>query len=233
MKHVCSFILLFLGCISTTLAANPYNADIVVAKDGTGDFTLLQAAIDAAPSESSRRTVIYIKRGKYDTEKVIIPAEKKNLTFIGESRDETIISYHLYNCTGGICPTEDATKWTGENINTSATLTILGNGFRAENLTIETRLVPSVRHWPSLCAQIRSSLSIATSMGIRIPFICGVMPTELISKVVLLPVVQTISMVLGRLFLNPVRSAVLEEDGLQLLLQGLMNRMGMCLTIAV
>jgi autotransporter-associated beta strand protein len=133
-------ILLLLG--GNLHAANPYNADIVVAQDGTGDFTHLQAAINAAPSNSTRRTVIYIKRGVYSTEKVIVPTEKANITLIGQSRDETILSYHVYNCATGICPAEDAAKWTGDNITTTATLTILGSGFRAENLTIRNTAGP-------------------------------------------------------------------------------------------
>jgi autotransporter-associated beta strand protein len=144
MKNTIRIITLNLAFIlsASLYAANPYNADIVVAQDGTGDFTLLQAAINAAPSNSTRRTVIYIKRGLYNTEKVIVPAEKANITLIGESRDESIISYHVYNCSTGICPAEDAAKWTSDNITTTATLTILGNGFRAENLTIRNTAGP-------------------------------------------------------------------------------------------
>ncbi|MFZ5939812.1 MAG: pectinesterase family protein [Bacteroidota bacterium] len=120
----------------------PEGADIVVAADGTGDFTTLQAAINAAPSNSDRSTVIYIKRGLYNTEKLIVPADKINLSLIGESRSETVISYHIYDCSTGKCPTEDAALWTGDNIATSATLTILGDGFRAENLTIQNTAGP-------------------------------------------------------------------------------------------
>jgi autotransporter-associated beta strand protein len=120
----------------------PVEADIVVAPDGSGDFTTLQAAINAAPSNSDRRTVIYIKRGLYDTEKLIVPGDKVNITLIGESREETILSYHLYDCSQGKCPPEDAALWTGDNIRTSATLTILGDGFRAENLTIRNTAGP-------------------------------------------------------------------------------------------
>lgn len=141
--------LFFIGIFLSLLLAgilskgeNPYNADMVVAADGSGNFTKIQQAIDAAPSNSSRRTIIYIKRGLYNSEKLIIPAEKKNITFIGESRSETIISYHIYDCSGGKCPAEDAALWTGDNIRTSATLTIQGEGFRAENLTIQNTAGP-------------------------------------------------------------------------------------------
>lgn len=144
-KHI-SLLLLFaifiLGEGIGYSQSNPYDADIVVAADGSGDFSSLQPAIDAVPSNEETRTVIYIKRGLYNTEKLFIPSDKKNITLIGESRDETILSYHIYDCSSGKCPTEDAALWTGDNIVTSATLTIMGEGFRAENLTIENTAGP-------------------------------------------------------------------------------------------
>ena len=59
--------------------------DIVVAADGTGNFSTIQKAIDAVPSNSDRQTVIYIKRGIYNTEKLIVPADKKNISIISET----------------------------------------------------------------------------------------------------------------------------------------------------
>ncbi len=119
--------------------------DITVATDGSGDFTTIQAAIDAAPSNSDRTIIIYIKRGLYNSEKLIVPSDKKNLTFIGESREETIISYHIYDCADGYngkCPAADASLLPAELLVTSATLTIQGDGFRAENLTIQNTAGP-------------------------------------------------------------------------------------------
>jgi autotransporter-associated beta strand protein len=145
MKQIITLLgfLLFVGNISLLRANdNPANADIVVASDGTGDFTTVQAAINAAPSNSDRRTVIYIKRGLYNAEKLIVPADKINLSLVGESREQTVLSYHIYDCSGGKCPAEDAAKWTGDNIRTSATLTIQGDGFRAENMTIQNTAGP-------------------------------------------------------------------------------------------
>lgn len=123
----------------------PIEADIIVALDGSGDFAKIQEAINAAPSNSDLTTIIYIKRGTYDEEKIIIPSDKKNIHLIGESRDETIISYHIYDCEGGHnnkCPAADATLWAGDNIRTSATVSVHGEGFRAENLTIQNTAGP-------------------------------------------------------------------------------------------
>ncbi len=124
------FVLLFMHAHAETY-------DIVVDLDGSGDYTSIQDAIDAVPDNSSSRTVIYIKDGTYNTEKLLIPSEKQNITFIGESREGTIISYHIYDCDDGKCPTEDAALWDDDLLYTSATLTINGDGFIAKNLTIE------------------------------------------------------------------------------------------------
>ena len=123
------------------------DADIVVALDGSGDFSKIQDAIDAVPSnQTDRRTVIFIKNGLYNTEKLLIPSTKLNVTIIGESRDQTVLSYHIYDCSnpdhGNKCPSEDVDLWSGDVIRTSATLTIKGNGFRAENLTIQNTAGP-------------------------------------------------------------------------------------------
>jgi hypothetical protein len=68
--------------------------DIVVAQDGTGDYTKVQDAIDAAPDSSSGiSTVIFIRNGVYH-EKLIVPNEKPNLTLIGEDVDSTILTYN-------------------------------------------------------------------------------------------------------------------------------------------
>lgn len=140
--HLILFFYLFVSIIVHG-QNNSINADIVVALDGSGDFTKIQEAINAVPSNSDRQTIIYIKRGTYNTEKLIVPSDKKNIHLIGESRDETVISYHIHDCAEGKCPIEDAALWSGDNIRTSATLTIIGNGFEAENLTIENTAGPT------------------------------------------------------------------------------------------
>ena len=48
--------------------AKPY--DIVVAKDGSGDFTSINAAIETVPENAGRKT-IFVKKGVYE-EKVFI-----------------------------------------------------------------------------------------------------------------------------------------------------------------
>lgn len=70
--------------------------DAVVAADGTGDYTTVQAAIDAAPENRSKPYLIFIKNGVYDG-LVRIPGNKPFIHLIGQDRDRTIIQYKI-NC---------------------------------------------------------------------------------------------------------------------------------------
>lgn len=65
--------------------------DAVVAQDGTGDYTTVQAAIDAAPANRVKPWLIFIKKGTYK-EHVDLPANKPYLHFIGEGREKVTIS---------------------------------------------------------------------------------------------------------------------------------------------
>lgn len=73
------------------LQSNVVTADAIVALDGTGNFTSIKHAISAAPELSSRRYVIYVKKGVY-REYVEIGKKKWNIVLIGDGMDVTIIS---------------------------------------------------------------------------------------------------------------------------------------------
>ena len=64
--------------------------DAVVAQDGSGDYTSLQAAIDAAPAGRAKPWLIFVKNGQYK-EHVDIPATKTCMHIIGQDRDRTVI----------------------------------------------------------------------------------------------------------------------------------------------
>ena len=75
------------------VAADP-PADVVVAKDGSGKFKSIQAAIDAAPKTgraTASRYVIRIKAGVYD-EQVTVPKQAANFMFIGDGAAQSIIT---------------------------------------------------------------------------------------------------------------------------------------------
>ncbi|KAH9619518.1 hypothetical protein KSS87_013360 [Heliosperma pusillum] len=64
---------------------------IVVAIDGSGNFTSVQEAINFAPNNSEYRTFIYVRQGIYE-ENVDIPSYKTNIVMLGDGRDNTIIT---------------------------------------------------------------------------------------------------------------------------------------------
>jgi pectinesterase len=78
--------------LSYPMSATP---DITVAADGSGQYTKVQDAVNAVADNKTTRTVIYIKSGTYK-EKIKLTSKKKMVTFLGESRDSTILTYDDY-----------------------------------------------------------------------------------------------------------------------------------------
>lgn len=128
-KKVSDLILvgLFLLMSAPSLFARARYADhITVAKDGSGDYTTIQAALDAAKSFPYKRITIFVKNGVYH-EKVTIPSWNTKISLIGQSEDSTIITYGDYFHKINRGP--NSTFYT-------ATLLVRGNDFQAKNLTI-------------------------------------------------------------------------------------------------
>ncbi|MBD2720652.1 pectinesterase family protein [Hymenobacter armeniacus] len=70
--------------------------DLVVAKDGSGAYRTVQAAINAAPTGRTTVFTIFIKNGKY-REKLTVPANKPFLQFVGESVAGTVLTWNDAN----------------------------------------------------------------------------------------------------------------------------------------
>jgi pectin methylesterase-like acyl-CoA thioesterase len=64
---------------------------VVVAADGTGDFTTVQGAIDFVRDRNPRRVTIFIRNGSY--EEIVYFRNKSNITILGEDRDKVIVFY--------------------------------------------------------------------------------------------------------------------------------------------
>jgi pectin methylesterase-like acyl-CoA thioesterase len=79
-----------LVCSFSSIVAFGYDA--VVAKDGTGDYTTVQAALNGAPTGRTMPWVIFIKNGIY-YEKDTVPSNKPFMQLIGESVSGTIITF--------------------------------------------------------------------------------------------------------------------------------------------
>jgi len=67
------------------------NEVLVVAADGTGNFSSITEAINFAPNNSMGRIVIYVKEGIYE-ENVEIPSYKTNIVMLGDGSDVTVIT---------------------------------------------------------------------------------------------------------------------------------------------
>lgn len=106
--------------------------NIVVDQKGNGDFKTIQEAVNAARSYPSKRITIFIKDGTY-YEKVKVHAWNTTISFIGESREKTIITYDDYFNKIGL----------GRN-STFYTYTVLveGNDFFCKNITIKNTSGP-------------------------------------------------------------------------------------------
>lgn len=125
-----SFSLLFL-CLCFFIPPSVSNAqalkiqhDLVVAKDGSGDFRYIQDAIDAIRVYLPKPITVHIRKGVYK-EKITVPSTLTNVTFIGDSPDSTFISYDDYSGKGKM-ETFD-----------SYTVRVLGNDIKFKNITIE------------------------------------------------------------------------------------------------
>ncbi len=132
MKKAISFLVaLFLLTSSFAQTTNPqqYKYVFTVAKDGTGDYMFIQDAIDAMRVYPLAPITLYIKNGVYN-EKIELPANNVDVTFIGESVDSTIIVYNDYSGKGK------------HTTFTSYTAKISGNRFRAENITFANSAGP-------------------------------------------------------------------------------------------
>lgn len=89
-KNICwLYIVLIIFCVSDFVNAKE-KADVIVAKDGSGNYTTIQAAINSAPTVLDKPFIILVKNGIYN-EKIFI--EKNFITLVGEDRDSTRIIF--------------------------------------------------------------------------------------------------------------------------------------------
>lgn len=78
------------------LASHFQFPDLVVAKDGSGDFFSIQEAVTALPDFSREEIWLLVRAGSY-YEKVSIPASKRMVRMTGEGADKSIITFDSYS----------------------------------------------------------------------------------------------------------------------------------------
>jgi len=126
-----AILVLIPGCRSAApnqSAVKPIN--IVVAADGSGQFTNVQAAIMSVPSGSrTNPVVIHLKPGTYK-ELIYVQREKRFFRLVGEDPATTVLTYDLY---------AKLTNFDGKPLGTfhTPTATIDADDFTAENITFE------------------------------------------------------------------------------------------------
>eukprot|EP01018_Ginkgo_biloba_P027993 Gb_06354 [translate_table: standard] len=97
--------------------------NVVVAKDGSGNYTTITEAVEAALNNSDTRYVIHVKAGVYK-EYVDVGKKKTNLMFIGDGINVTVVTGN--KSVGG-----------GSTTFNSATVAVTGKGFIARDITFE------------------------------------------------------------------------------------------------
>ncbi|GHH38987.1 pectinesterase family protein [Streptomyces candidus] len=104
---------------------------LTVAKDGSGQFSTVQKAVDAVPVNNTSRVEIAVKPGTY-RELVKIPANKPHVTLrgTGSSRKDTVIVYN--NAAGTPKPDGSGPYGTGG----SATVAVESDDSQLRNLTV-------------------------------------------------------------------------------------------------
>lgn len=129
-----SVLILSVVCFWSVASFGQSEYDMVVGKDGESDYSNVQEAIDAIPDFRKAITTVFIKAGTYK-EKLILPASKTNVKFIGEDAERTIFTYDNY---------ADKLNPFGEKMGTSgsASFYVFADGFTAENITFENSAGP-------------------------------------------------------------------------------------------
>ncbi len=100
-----------------------------VARDGSGDYTTVQAAINAVPSGDTGGHVITIKPGDYH-EVVTIPSNKPHIALVGATGNPRDVVIEYDNASGTSRPDGGTHGTSG-----SASVTISGHDFMAKDLT--------------------------------------------------------------------------------------------------
>ena len=129
MKRMILLSAVMLMCMS----AFGITADIVVSKDGSGDFLTVQEAINAVPDfRKNVRTTILIKEGTYK-EKLVVAASKVGVAMIGEG--DVVLTNDDFSRKHNIFGQEMGTSG-------SSSCYIFGPDFYAENITFENSSGP-------------------------------------------------------------------------------------------
>lgn len=125
MHRIMKHFLLLLVVLATNLGVTAQERPdtLIVSRDGTGDYRTISEAIDKF-FPFWKHTTIYIKKGIYK-EKVVVPSWVRNIEFVGEDAEQTIITY------------DDHANINQMGTFRTYTVKVEGSDIRFQNLTIE------------------------------------------------------------------------------------------------
>ncbi|KAH0990486.1 hypothetical protein GBA52_001969 [Prunus armeniaca] len=114
------FFLFYAFMVTGVLSQAPPTPPISLTVDqsGNGDYTKIQDAIDAVPSNNAARVSILVRPGVYQ-EKVHVPVDKPFITMSGTNTEHTIITW---NQAGWINQTSVFTVWASDFIGRQLTI---------------------------------------------------------------------------------------------------------------
>lgn len=82
------------GCVIRFRTVSPKAKlfDAVVAKDGSGDYTSIRAAVKAAPANRTEPWIIFVKNGTYEE---LVRVNQPYITLVGEDPNKTILKFSI------------------------------------------------------------------------------------------------------------------------------------------
>lgn len=89
MKNAFLLCLLLMGSLCAQTTSKNL---LIVAQDGSGDFTTVQEAFNAIPLNNTKDVLIRIKKGVYK-EKLTLDSTKHHVTIMGEDPETTVLTY--------------------------------------------------------------------------------------------------------------------------------------------
>jgi pectinesterase len=146
------------GLDSSFTTLTPANdSTVVVAKDGSGQYTRVCDALRKVPANYTGKWTIFVKKGIY-FERDTLLATSYNVNLVGEDRDSTIITNWIYS---------DYTSSGVPGTGGTYTFLVLGFDFVVKNITIQNT------YWPNRWGTISGTQAVAlmTNGGDRQEFI--------------------------------------------------------------
>ena len=127
MRRIKLTLTLIIACVF--MAQAQQQDTIIVARDGTGQYRNIQEAVESVRAFMDYTVTIYIKNGTYK-EKLIIPSWVKNVQFVGEDVEKTIITW------------DDHANINKMGTFRTYTVRVDGNDITFKDLTIENNAAP-------------------------------------------------------------------------------------------